>query len=373
MKQGYIAVALICAASGVLTACGGHKENNNVNEPRSVEVASVATDSVTLHKTYPGYLTAGTTANVVAQVNGRILKKCYVPGSFVKKGTVLFRIDPGVYADDAASAKASLESAISQRDYAKSNYEAIKRAFDVEAVSRMRLLTAESSLEQAEAQVRQAEASLRTANTNLGHCTVTAPISGYVSDATLDEGNYVAGEGSPITLATVYDNSEMTASFEIEDAQYEMMLGQQGGMGSHLLRHIPLCFQGKLSRDYFADLVYQAPAVDRNTGTILLKGKIDNIDNELKEGMYVTVDLPYGTEPEAMLVLDASIGTDQLGKYVYLVNDSNRVVYTPIKVGEIYRDSLRIVESGLKPGDRYVTKALLTVRNGETVKPEPTR
>ncbi len=366
-------VALMCAAAGMLTACGGHKGKSAAEELPSVQVATVATDSVILHKTYPGYLTAGTTANVVAQVNGRILKKCYTPGTFVKKGTVLFRIDPGVYADEAASAKAALESAISQRNYAQSNYEAIKKAFEVEAVSKMRLLTAESSLEQAEAQVRQAEASLRTANTNLGYCTVTAPISGYVSDATLDEGNYVAGSGSPVTLASVYDNAVMTASFEIEDARYEMMLGQQGGMESSLLRHIPLRFQGKMGRDYFADLVYEAPAVDRNTGTILLKGKVDNSDNELKEGMYVTVDLPYGTDPAAMLVKDASIGTDQLGKYVYLVNDSNRVVYTPIKVGELYQDSLRIVESGLKAGDRYVTKALLTVHNGETVKPEPAR
>lgn len=372
MRQGYMKFALICAASGILTACGGHKDKSAGNEPRPVETATVTTDSVTLHKTYPGYLSAGTTANVVAQVNGRILKKCYEPGTFVRKGAVLFRIDPGVYADEAASAKASLESAKSQRDYAKSNYDAIKKAYEAEAVSKMRLLTAESSLEQAEAQVLQAEASLRTANMNLGYCTVIAPISGYISDATVDEGNYVAGEGAPVTLATVYDNSVMTASFEIEDARYEM-LGQQGGMGSQLLRHIPLRFQSKLSHEYFADLVYQAPAVDRNTGTILLKGKIDNGDNELKEGMYVTVDLPYGTEPDAMLVKDASIGTDQLGKYVYLVNDSDRIVYTPIKTGEIYQDSLRIVESGLKPGDRYVTKALLTVRNGETVKPEPAK
>lgn len=105
------------------------------------------------------------------------------------------------------------------------------------------------------------------------------------------------------------------------------------------------------------------------TGTILLKGTVRNIDNELKDGMYVTVRLPYGVNPKAVLVNDASIGTDQLGKYVYVVNDSNKVVYTHIEVGELYQDSLRIVNSGLKGGEKYVTKALLTVRNGEEVKP----
>ena len=98
-----------------------------------------------------------------------------------------------------------------------------------------------------------------------------------------------------------------------------------------------------------------------------------NIDNELKDGMYVTVSLPYGVNPKAVLVKDASIGTDQLGKYVYVVNDSNKVVYTPIKVGEVYQDSLRIVNEGLGPKDRYVTKALLKARDGMSVKPRMTK
>lgn len=85
--------------------------------------------------------------------------------------------------------------------------------------------------------------------------------------------------------------------------------------------------------------------------------------------MYVSIDLPYGTEPKAILIRDAAIGTDQLGKYVYLVNDSNKIVYTPIEIGQLYQDTLRIVTKGLTPNDRYVTKALLTVRNGQTIKP----
>ena len=72
---------------------------------------------------------------------------------------------------------------------------------------------------------------------------------------------------------------------------------------------------------------------------------------------------------QAILIKDAAISTDQLGKYVYVVNDSNKVVYTPIKVGELYQDTLRIVSEGLSPADRYVTKAMLKVRDGMEVKP----
>ena len=89
--------------------------------------------------------------------------------------------------------------------------------------------------------------------------------------------------------------------------------------------------------------------------------------------MYCTVNLPYGSEPEAILVKDASIGTDQLGKYMYVVNDSNKVVYTHIEVGDIYQDSMRLVTKGLKPNARYVTAALLKVRNGMKINPKMVR
>ena len=83
--------------------------------------------------------------------------------------------------------------------------------------------------------------------------------------------------------------------------------------------------------------------------------------------------LPYAVDPKAILIKDASIGTDQKGKYVYVVNDDNKVVYTPIEVGELIDDTMRIVTEGLTPDSRYVTKALLKVRDGMTVKPIDTK
>ena len=79
--------------------------------------------------------------------------------------------------------------------------------------------------------------------------------------------------------------------------------------------------------------------------------------------------MPYRVEPHAVLVRDASLGTDQLGRYLYVVNDSDRVVYTPVKTGDLVADTMRVVVSGVKPGERYVTSALLKVRDGMTVRP----
>lgn len=158
-------------------------------------------------------------------------------------------------------------------------------------------------------------------------------------------------------------------SFAIEDSQYERMMG--AGVNpeiKELYRAIPLQFEESLPHSYTADLYYTSPSIDKKTGTLTLKVKVDNPYGELRDGMYVTVNLPYDNDSHAMLVRDASIGTDQLGKYLYVVNDSDKVVYTPIEVGGLYRDSMRVVTKGISPESRYITSALLKVRDGMPVK-----
>lgn len=376
MKTGikYTLLFLLCAGICFFMSCD-RKGKNSAGEsgsPREVDVAEVTVDSVILHKSYPGYLVSGTSADAVALVDGKLIYKYYKAGTYVKQGQKLFGIDPTLYQDALERAEASLASAISSRDYAKSRYAAVQKAYEAEAVSKMEVLSAESTLNQAEADIKDCRAALHTAQTNLGYCTIVAPVSGMISESYVGEGNYVNGSGSPVKMATIYDNTVVSALFEIEDAQYERMVGRTEGVNDPIYNAIPLHFREKLLHDYTAKLCYEAPSVNTNTGTIQLKGDVRNIHDELKAGMYVTIDLPYGVDPMAILVKDASIGTDQLGKYVYVVNDSNQVVYTPIKVGDTYRDTLRIVESGLRPGDKYVTKALLTVRNGEKVNPKLT-
>lgn len=368
MKTYLQPAGLLMAALLTLTGCG-KKKSVPEHEIPEIDVARARVDSVILHNTYPGYLHANLKVDVVAQVSGRLIGKNFEPGTYVNKGRVLFTIDPTLYKDVVSRAEASLASAISTRDYAKSHYAAVKKAFEADAVSKMEVLSAESVLNQAEADIKECQAALHTARVNLGYCTITAPVSGYISDNDISLGNYIDGGASPVSLVTIYDNSSLVAVFEIEDHQYEKMVGGNSGINNTVYRSIPLKFSGNLAHDYSADLFYQSPSVSQSTGTLVLKGIVQNPHNELKDGMYVTVSLPYGEKDKAVIVNDASIGTDQLGRYLYVVNDSNKVVYTPVEVGELYRDSLRIVTKGIEGGARYVTKALLTVRNGETVKP----
>lgn len=367
----YIPISGLLLSAVAISLVSCHDKNKKTEEDsiKTIDVAVATTDSIVLHKTYPGYLAANKTVEVVGQVDGKLLTKSFESGKYVNKGQVLFTIDPTLYQDAVNRAEAELASAISARDYAKSHYDAVKKALEADAVSKMEVLSAESSYNQAEANIKDCQAALHTAKTNLGYCTIHAPMSGYISDAYLSVGNFISGSASPVALAKIYDNGTLFAIFEIEDSQYEHIVGKGGGINSPVYRSIPLKFSDNLKNNYTADLWYESPAVEKGTGTIELKGSVKNVDNELKEGMYVTVSLPYGISSNAVLVKDAALSTDQLGKYLYVVNDSNKVVYTPVEVGELYQDSLRVINKGIKGGEKYVTKALLSVRNGEEVKP----
>lgn len=367
----YISIA--AAALLTLIAASCHKDKKQTEQIPEVTVATPTVDSVVLHKTYPGYIRAANSADVVALVDGRILSVNYKEGTYVSKGTVLFTIESTKYRDAVNQAASSLATAKAQYEYSSKQYAAMKKAIEADAVSDMELLQAKSQMDEAQAAIRNSEAALQTARTNLSYCTVTAPVSGHITAPTLTAGNYVSGAMSPVKLASIYDDTQMKAVFDIEESQYRLMSVNTIEGNGPLYTTVPLIFTPELPIQFTADLYYTSPAVEASTGTLTLEGKITNRDKLLKDGMYVTVNLPYGVEPKAILIRDASIGRDQRGSYVYCVNDSNKIVYTPIEPGELYQDTLRIVNSGLTPKSRYVTQALLTVVNGEQVKPVETK
>lgn len=361
-----IAVTVILSSYG----CSGKKSDAAASGIPEINVTTPVVDSIVLYKSYPGYASARNTAKIVARVNGTLLTKQYNGGDLIQKGQVLYTIEPTSYIDAVNQAKAALTKAQSEYEYSSNQYEAMKKALESDAVAQIEVIQSRSNMESAQAAIRDAKAALNSAQTNLGYCTITAPFTGHIDSGTTDPGNYINGAGSPYLLATLYDDANITIAFSIEEKQYEKIVADiESPIDHELYDSIPLSFSEPLSRPYSGNLSYESPSIDKSTGTLTLKVRVANPDGELKDGMYVNVRLPYGERNRAILVRDASIGTDQLGKYLYVVNDSDKVVYTPIQVGDLYNDSLRVVTSGIEPGSRYVTEALLRVRDGMSVKP----
>lgn len=367
--QAYSCSLIFMTAVAMMMSSCHKKSSADGDAELPVAVAMPEVDTVTLTKSYPGYLQAQAVVQLVARVNGYLRTKDYASGQFVNKGQVLFTIEDTQYRDALAQAEAQLATARSTYEYNKNNYEAMKKALESDAVARISVIQAESEMKNSLAAIHNAEAAVQSARTNLGYCTVRAPFNGHVTASGPDPGAYLAGAGSPVTLATIYDDSQMGAVFNIEDTQFMRMMDHKGDGHELDYARIPVTFEDTLPHRYTAKLSYISPEIDKSTGTLLLKAELDNSYGELKDGMYANITLPYAIVPDAILVKDASISTDQAGKYVYVVNDSNKVVYTPIKTGELVRDSMRVVTSGLTPQSRYVTKALLKVRDGMEVKP----
>ncbi len=335
-----------------------------------ISVAYPRVDSVVLIKSYPGYLTSIQTVDLVARVNGYLQQIAYTPGTKVKAGQLLFVIEPSQYEDAVAQAEAALETAQSQYDYAQNNYTRMKEAAQSDAISEIDLIQSRSKMEQAEAAVRNAEAALSTARLQLSYCYVRAPFEGSVSRALHDVGNYINGAAQPITLATLYQDKKMYAYFNIEDNQYlKMLVNKKKGTLSVPTDQAEILFQEPMNRRYYGTLNYLSPEVDLSTGTLSIRAEVDNPTGELKSGLYISIQLPYGSRKDAVLVRDASIGVDQLGKYLYVVNDSNRVEYRSIETGQLIDDSLRLITRGIAPNERYVTRALLKVRAGMAIDP----
>ena len=172
-------------------------------------------------------------------------------------------------------------------------------------------------------------------------------------------------------LTTVYRDDKMFSYFDISDNQYltfELLRAADTKIpqSEHT---VTLRIGADGMKTWQGKLNYLAPSFSLSTGTMRLRAELDNPDGILKPGLYVSVTLPYATAEKAILVDNASIGTDQLGKYLYVVNDSNVVSSRHIEIGQLVDDNMRIVTSGLSPNERYVTKALMKVRQGMKIQP----
>lgn len=371
MKKRYLILFLGCVilafVVSLFTSCT-KKSDASAGEVPEVSVAVPQVDSVVLSQEYPATLTATQSAEVVARVNGLITAILFKDGQYVTAGQPLYTIESTTYRDQVSQAQASLETAVANRDYAQKQYEAMQKAIEADAVSKLDVIQAESNLKQAEASIKNARASLQQAQTKLGYCTVRAPFSGYITKSIYSAGVYVNGEVSPVALCSVYADKTLFVDFSINTDRYLEIEDTKAGKKVDY-DHVPVIFGDSIAGTYYGKLIYSSPDVSESTGTVSMRLTIDNSKDELRDGMYCTVNLPYATNPKALVIKDAAISTDQLGKFVYTVNDSNKIVYTPIEVGGLYHDTLRIVTKGLTPESRYVTTALLKVRDGMEVKP----
>jgi len=373
--------------------------------PPDVVVAAVVERDLPIEREWIGTLDGMVNASIKAEVTGYLLRQNYAEGSFVRKGQLLFEIDPRPFqaaVDQAAGqlaqahaqmsqARAGLVQAQAQLASAQANQ--IKAQMDEDrygplvqqqavtqqdldnarqnnraqkaqvAAAQAQVETATAQIEAARAGVQAAEAALETAKVNLSFTSLTAPIDGIAGAAAVQVGNLVGPAGNAVTTVSTVD--PIKANFTVSEQEY-LSLARADKL--HQLKLQLLLADGSLhpqpGRFSFADR-----QVDPSTGSIQLTGLFSNPGNTLRPGQYAKVRAGIGTHSGALLVPQRAV-LDTQGTYtVPVVDPNNTVRFAMVKVGDRVGSNW-VIEEGLKPGERVVTDGLFHIRPGAAVNPK---
>jgi membrane fusion protein, multidrug efflux system len=376
MQTGRLAVTGALSLAGfsfVALTVGRGKEPPAAPPLQAVTVAVVPEREITEWDEFTGRLEAVDQVEIRPRVSGYIKRVAFAEGKEVKKGEVLFEIDPRPYEADLARAEAELERARSASSLAKSEVQRAGRLVDVQAISREEFDSRASAEAQGGATVRAAEAAVQTARLNLEWTRVRSPIAGRVSNALVTAGNLVqAGPPAGAVLTTVVSVDSMYLYFDSDEQtylRYASRARSSGGTNWRTARlpvHLGLANESGFPHEGRLDFVDNQ--VDPKTGTIRTRAVFSNRSRALTPGLFARVKLVGTEKMKAMLVRDAAIGTDQDRKFVLVVGPGDTLAYRPIVPGRL-TDGLRIVTSGLKPGERIVVNGLMRVRPGMKVAP----
>jgi RND family efflux transporter MFP subunit len=386
MRRSFLAlsVAAATAATFLVSACAP----NQAAQPQAaaqlpqVTVASAISRKVTDSSEFTGRFEAVERVEVRPRVSGYISSVNFKEGSEVRKGDVLFVIDPRPYQAERDRAAAGLAQARSQLALAKSERERATKLLAQHALSQEEYDTRTAGNEQAEANVEAAKAALDSAALNLEFTRVTAPISGRISRALVTTGNFVTNGQTPLTTLVSLDPIYVT--FDGDEQEYlkyirvahEVTANLHDGetyetaVDTHEVRSpVQVGLANESGFPHQGVMVFVDNALDPTTGTIRSRALLENHAREFTPGLFARIRLLGSSQHDAVLVNDSAVGTDQTVRYVLVVGKDNTVQYRPVQLGPVV-DGLRVVQSGLASGETIVVNGLQRVRPGAQVAPQ---
>lgn len=363
---------LFMATLALLASCSSNQEVKPL--PLSqYSVAHPAVRDIQYQLEFPGYLQSELVVDLLSRVEGYLQEVRFTAGQSVAKGDTLFVIEPRNYKNKVQQAEAQLLTSQANLALAQTTLSRMQDAFKSNAVSEIDVIEATTNVDQCKAAVQSAKAQLETAQTNLSYCYILAPESGRVTRSLVDEGNYIAPHTQ---LASFYKDNKMYVYFSIEASKLIWAQNEAQKSDSQVKKagqpfssvEVKLTDSQGNEKYYPGQLDYLSPSADISTGTVDMRAVLTNDKRELNNGVYVKVTFPYKDVKDAVLIPESSIGTDQSGRYIYVV-ENDTVRYRSVKVGQLQRDNMREIVKGLSSDEYYITQAITRVRNGQAIKP----
>ena len=352
-------------AAAVLTACSGsHAEEAGMPPPPSVSAAPVLVKQVSQWDDFSGRVEAVESVELRPRVSGYIDKVNYVEGQEVKKGDVLFTIDARSYRAELDRATAELNRARTQAQVSRSEADRARRLSDQQAISTETWEQRRAVSEQALAQVQAAQAAVDAARLNMEFTQVRAPINGRAGRAMVTAGNLVTAGDSASVLTTLVSLDKVHVYFDADEGTFlrYAQMARKGERPSERDSELPVKvgLSGEDGYPHEGKVDFLDNQVTRSTGTIRVRALLDNADRAFTPGLFARVQLLGSGQFQAMLIDDKAVLTDQDRKFVYVVDKDNKAQRRDIQLGR-NADGLRIVEQGLKAGDRVIVDGVQKV------------
>jgi multidrug efflux system membrane fusion protein len=325
-----------------------------------VSAAIVVEKTIAETQEFSGRLDAIERVDIRPRVGGFITEVNIKPGAEVKKGDVLFVIDPRPFQAEADRATAAAEAARAKAELARLELNRAEKLVGEKAIAQREYDERAASQKELDAGARAAQAQADAAKLNLSYTRVSAPINGRVSKAEITLGNLVDASA---TLTSVVSLDRVYASFDGDEQTY-LRVAKRAQGGKPVLVRVGLVnedgfpHQGKLE---FVD-----NQLDTRTGSVRMRAVFANEDSTMAPGLFARVQIGGGDERKEMLISDRAVGTDQSHKFVFVVDPQGKAEYREVKLGPVV-DGLRVVREGLKPGEKIVVDGLQRVKPGTPI------
>ena len=358
----------VALAALSLVSCG-KKSGGGLADLQDNEFAvrTVGESSADMQTTYPATIKGIQDVEVHPKLSGYITNVYVHEGQYVRAGQVMFTIDSETYRAAVNQSRAALNTAIAQANTTKLTYLNNKKLFAQHIIGQYELETALNSYKTAEAQVAQARASLASARETLAWCTVTAPASGVVGSLPFKKGALVSAQS---TLTTVSDVSTVEVFFSMSEADILGMSKTAGSVAGviHEMPTVKLQLADGTVYNQPGRVVKMSGVIDATTGAYTLIAHFPNPQGLLKSGGAGQIIVPHVSNNIISIPQEATSQV-QDKYFVYKVDKDNKVKYTEITVNPQNDGQNYIVTSGLNAGDRYVSKGISKLTDGEQIKP----
>lgn len=348
----------------LLVGCDNSVAQNAAPPAPAVNAADVVVKSISQWDSFNGRIEAVESVQLRPRVSGYIDKVNFTDGQEVKKGEVLFTIDDRTYRAALEQAQATLERAKTQASLARSEANRTDKLINTNLVSREEWEQRRAAAIQAQADIRAAQAAVDAAQLNLDFTKVTAPIDGRASRALITSGNLVTAGDSASVLTTLVSQKTVYVYFDVDESTYlhyqNLARSGQGASSNHTALPVEIGLAGEEGYPHQGKVDFLDNQLAPSTGTIRMRALLDNAQRQFTPGLFARVRLPGSAEFQATLIDDKAVLTDQDRKYVYIVDKEGKAQRRDITPGRL-ADGLRIVQQGLKPGDKVIVDGLQKV------------